>query len=213
MGRVSERAFDRRRHYGAIWLAGASLLVGARLARTQTPSGHGVLAHLAASAVQAFDLRHDTQAARLNPNRDLYLITASDGRSDGALLDEILTDPGAGRPTLNRPIPLEEPSTQSSLDGMQSTASVLNGQSTASVLNGGGSSTTATVAGVNTAQLPLIGPLLGLVLGPVGGVVGGLLNPVLGTVLNLNIEVSGSGASVTTTSGASVLNSAPTLYY
>lgn len=217
MGRVSDRTFDRRHYYGATWLMAACLLFwgGAAAAKAQTPIGHGVLAHLQANAVVAFDARHGTQVQQLNPNRDLYLITASDGRTDQALLDEVLSDPTAGAPTLNSPVSLTDAGTNSTLDG-QSTASVLNGQSTASVLNGGGSgttSTTSTLLGLNTSQLPILGGILGPVLGVVGGVVGGLLNPLLGAVLNLNIVVNGSGAVVTTTSGAGVVQSAPTNFY
>jgi subtilisin family serine protease len=100
----------------------------------QTPPPQGVLAFLNPAAVSSFDARHDTNAIRLNSARDLYLVTAADGRTDQQLLNELETDPAAGHPELNRTLPLAGP--KSDLDAFQSTASVLNGgQSTASVLN------------------------------------------------------------------------------
>jgi len=106
------------------------------------PLGHGVLVHLQASQVASFDARHNVQSVRLNPHRDLYLVTANDGRTDQQLLSEIKTDPYAGHPTLNAPVALS-----------QSTASVLNGQSTASVLNGGQSTASVLNGGQSTASV------------------------------------------------------------
>ncbi len=124
------------RHFpqGSAWLLAfaAGLLVAGLGA--QTPPPQGVLAYLNPAAVSSFDARHDTTATRLNPARDLYLITAADGRTDRQLLNELETDPAAGHPELNGTLPLAGP--HSRLDAFQSTASVLNGgQSTASVLN------------------------------------------------------------------------------
>ncbi|HWG38513.1 MAG TPA: S8 family serine peptidase [Terriglobales bacterium] len=176
-------------------------------------ANYGVLVHLNAATVASFDIRHNVASRQLNPNRDLYLITASDGRTDAALLAEVLTDPAAGRPELNEPMNLDGTPTGSNLDG-QSSASVLNGQSSASVLNGGSSPTSST-----TTSTPLLGgllspvtSLLAPVLNPVGSLLGGILNPLLGSVLNINIGISGGGVTVTSSNG-SVLNSAPTNFY
>src|SRR6185312_11948637 len=98
-------------------------------------SANGVLVHLQANQVTAFDTAHNTTATRLNSSRDLYLITSNSGLSDQQLLTQVKTDPRAGDPTINAVITFDGQSTASVLNG-QSTASVLNGQSTASVLNG-----------------------------------------------------------------------------
>jgi len=176
------------------------------------PVNYGVLAHLSAASVASFDLRHNVVAAQLNPNRDLYLVTASDGRSDATLLAELLTDPAAGRPELNQPMTLDGVPTNSNLDG-QSSASVLNGQSSASVLNGGTSSTsTTTSAPLLGGLLSPVTSLLAPVLNPVGSLLGGILNPLLGSVLNINVNVSGGGVTLTSANGT-VVNSAPTYFY
>lgn len=211
MGLATDRI---RKHLGAGFLAlalcaFASLAGWMPQASAQT-ANYGVLAHLNAATVASFDIRHNVASQQLNPNRDLYLITASDGRTDAALLAEVLTDPTAGRPELNEPMNLDG---SSSLDG-QSSASVLNGQSSASVLNGGSSSTSST-----TTSTPLLGgllspvtSLLAPVLNPVGSLLGGVLNPLLGSVLNINIGISGGGVTVTSSNG-SLLNSTPTNFY
>lgn len=87
--------------------------------------GNGILVHLKANQVSAFDTAHDTTATRLNSSRDLYLVTSNSGLGDQQLLNQLKTDPRAGDPTINTVV---------TFNG-QSTASVLNGQSTASVLN------------------------------------------------------------------------------
>lgn len=169
-------------------------------------SGYGVLVNLNPADVAAFDARHSVQSQRLNPNRDLYLVTTSDSRTDQQLLLEIETDPAASGPELNQPMPLVG---QSQLDG-QSTASVLNGQSTASVLNGGTSQGSTS----NSLNLQLSGPLgslLNPVVQPLGNVLGSVLNPLLGAVLNVNVSLGGTGASVSTSTN--VLQSAPTWFY
>lgn len=200
--------------------AGMTVLVGCLLgcmvAMASAPLGHGVLVHLKAGVVASFDARHSTQATRLNPIRDLYLVTTTDTRTDQELLNEIKTDPDAGRPELNAPVSLDDPST-SHLNSDQSTASVLNGgQSTASVLNGSGSSVSLLSSLLNPLGSLLgggaTGSLLGGVLSPVGSLLDTVLNPVLGTVLNLNIGVSGTGGALDP-SAASVLNATPVDYY
>ncbi|MGH9416326.1 MAG: S8 family serine peptidase [Terriglobales bacterium] len=185
------------------------LAITAAAQTTATPQNDGVLTHLSASVVASFDAQHNVQSLQLNPNRDLYLITASDGRTDQQLLDEIATDPNAGRPVLNAVVGLST----SQLD--QSTASVLNGgQSTASVLNGGGG--TGTTDSVSSGGGGLLGGLLGGVLGgvlsPVVNLLGGILNPLLGQVLNLNIGISGTGTSIDSGS-TNLLRSSPSTYY
>lgn len=107
-------------------------LLGAVAAWASGPLGKGVLVHLNTDQVASFDARHTVHSTRLNPNRDLYLITATDGRTDQQLLDEIKTDPHAVHPTLNIPVKLSQ-STASVLN--ESTVPVLSAQSTASVLN------------------------------------------------------------------------------
>lgn len=170
----------------------------------QTPN-YGVLAHLPAAAVAAFEARHTVQAVQLSPTRDLYLVTCNDGRTDAQLLQELLTDPVAGRPVLNAPVAL---GSDYQLNGTQSTASVLNGtQSTASVLNGTGSTSGGLSLNLGSGLNFLIGP--GTL---VGGLVNGVLNPLLGSVLNLNISVSGTGSATASGSG-SLLSSAPTYFY
>ena len=113
-----------------LWMAAACLFTATAL--MAAPPNHGVLVHLDGNAVSGFAARHDVTVKRLNPNRDLYLVTGHGNRSDQQLLDEVKTDPAAGQPESNPTIKLGGPI---QLDG-QSTASVLNGQSTASVLNG-----------------------------------------------------------------------------
>ncbi|HET9784044.1 MAG TPA: S8 family serine peptidase [Terriglobales bacterium] len=147
--------------------------------------GQGVLVHLNATDVAGFNLRHTTVSLRLSPTRDLYLVTAADGRTDQQLLTELLTDPTASNPVLNAPVALVNPS--------------LDGQSTASVLNGSTSTTTTTTTSS--------GGLLGALLQPVLKLADNLLNPLLGTVLNVNINLGGS------TSSGGILNSSPTYFY
>ncbi|HEY8055074.1 MAG TPA: S8 family serine peptidase [Terriglobales bacterium] len=113
-------------------------------------TGNGVLVHLRANQVTAFDTAHNTTATRLNSSRDLYLITSNSGLSDQQLLTQVKTDPRAGDPTINAVITFDGQSTASVLNG-QSTASVLNGQSTASVLNG--QSTASVLNGQSTASV------------------------------------------------------------
>jgi subtilisin family serine protease len=184
---------------------------GAAAAVAQAPPQYGVVAYLNPANVAAFDLRHATVALRLNPNRDLYLITSTLGLSDQQLLSDIETDPAATGAEVNGPVSLDDPS----LDGGQSTASVLNGgQSTASVLNGSGSSTSTGTTSSTGLLGGLLAPntLLGGIVDPVVQLAGGLLDPLLGNVLNLNISVSGTGPSISTGSTA-VINSTPTWYY
>ncbi|MGH9487434.1 MAG: S8 family peptidase [Terriglobales bacterium] len=157
-------------------------------------SGFGVLVQLNPSDVASFDARHTVQSLRLNPNRDLYLISTSDSRTDQQLLTEIETDPAAGNPELNQPVGL-----YSALD--QSTASVLNGSATPS-------GTSSSGGGLN---LTLGGPL-GALLNPITHLLTGILNPLLGSVLNLNISLGGTGTSVSAGS-SNVLNSAPKWFY
>lgn len=162
-----------------LWAALTAALAAATL------PGQGVLVHLNSTDVAGFNFRHATQALRLNPTRDLYLVVATDGRTDQQLLTEIQTDPVAVNPVLNAPVALAQPA--------------LDGQSTASVLNGSTSTTTTTTASS--------GGLLGGLLQPVLNLAGNLLNPLLGTVLNVNINLGGS------TSSSGILNSAPTYFY
>lgn len=192
----------------------AGFLLGASFALAAAPN-YGVLAHLPAAAVAGFDARHSVLSVQLNPNRDLYLFTvanpATDTRTDAELLQEIEQDPVALRPELNEPMSLGG---GFELNAQQSTASVLNGQSTASVLNGSGGTSTSS-GSTSSGSGGLLGGLLNAIAGPntlVGGLLNGVLNPLLGTVLNLNISVTGAGASVGQSSAA-VLNSTPTDYY
>jgi hypothetical protein len=181
--------------------AAVAALAGGLAAGAQTPAQYGVVAYLNPANVAGFDLLHSTVALRLNPSRDLYLITSTTGLTDPQLLTEIETDPAATDPEINAPVALADPV----LDG---------GQSTASVLNGGGTTSTAG-SGSSTSLLGgLLAPntLLGGVLDPVVQPAGNLLNPLLGSVLNLNIGVSGTGPSLSAGS-TSVLNSTPTTYY
>ncbi len=194
-----------------LFAAAAIAAAGSLAAGAQAPAQYGVVAYLNPANVAGFDLRHSTVALRLNPSRDLYLITSTTGLTDPQLLTEVETDPAATGPEINAPVSLADPV----LDGGQSTASVLNGgQSTASVLNGGGSSP----ASGSSSSTGLLGGLLapntplGGVLAPVVNLAGSLLNPLLGSVLNLNIGVSGTGPAITAGS-TSILSSAPTTYY
>ncbi|MGH9519067.1 MAG: S8 family serine peptidase, partial [Terriglobales bacterium] len=175
----------------------------------QAPN-YGVLTHLPAAAVAAFEARHTVQAVQLSPTRDLYLVTCNDGRSDAQLLQELLADPVAVRPVLNATVAL---GSDYQLSGTQSTASVLNGtQSTASVLNGTGSTSGGLSLNLGGG---LLGGGLNFLIGPgtlLGGLVNGVLNPLLGSVLNLNISVGGTGSATASGSG-SVLSSAPTYFY
>ncbi|MGH9475371.1 MAG: S8 family peptidase [Terriglobales bacterium] len=159
-------------------------------------SGYGVLVSLNSADVAAFDALHSVQSLQLNPNRNLYLITTTDSRTDAQLLQEIETDPAAVNPQPNAPLPL--------------VPSQLDGQSTASVLNGG-TSGSAPPSNALTLSLGPLGSLLAPLLNPVGRLLDGILNPLLGSVLNLNISISGTGASVSTSTG--VVNSAPTWFY
>ncbi len=126
----------------------AALLMGA-FALAQQPT-LGVMVTLDPSQVASFDAVHNVTAVRLNPNRDMYLVTSNSGESDATLLSELETDSRAGNPTLNEIIHFNGQSTASVLNG-QSTASVLNGQSTASVLNG--QSTASVLNGQSTASV------------------------------------------------------------
>lgn len=112
----------------AATMGGAAALLAATLS-------HGVLAHVKPALVASVDTRYSLQSQRLNANRDLYLFTASDGRTDAQILSELKTDPAVSGATLNTVIRLNGQSSASVLNG-QSSASVLNGQSSASVLNG-----------------------------------------------------------------------------
>ncbi len=188
----------------AALVAAAAGFAATAPAAAQTAPQYGVLAYLQPTNVAAFDLRHATVALQLNPNRDLFLITSTAGLTDQQLLVEIETDPAATDPELNGPLSLSGP--VATLDG---------GQSTASVLNGSGSSGTSTTSGSSTTLLGgLLAPntLLGGVVDPVVTLAGSLLNPLLGSVLNLNIGVGGTGPSISSSS-TSILNSAPTTYY
>ncbi len=101
------------------------------------PTYRGILVYLNPAQVASFNARHSTQARRLNPNRNLYLVTGNGSRSDDQLLQEIATDAATGNPALDGIVHIAGGSNSTShLDG-GSTASVLNGGSTASVLNGG----------------------------------------------------------------------------
>src|SRR6185437_9907541 len=112
----------------ATTLAAAAALAAATLSQ-------GVLAHVKPALVSSLDTKYGLQSQRLNPNRDLYLFTSSDGQSDAQILSELKTDPRVSGATLNTVIRLNGQSSASVLNG-QSSASVLNGQSSASVLNG-----------------------------------------------------------------------------
>ena len=188
---MGHRATSPQRHsrlLAVAVLAGCLADMGVTAAFGQAPEQYGVLAYLQSSAVGAFDVRHQTDAVRLNPNRNLYLITVSDGRTDQQLLSEVATDPVARHPELNRPVSLGGPT--SDLDAAQSTASVLNGgQSTASVLNSDGDG--STLADSSPGQDL------------------GLRN---GHVLTLNIGLFGSQA-VLGAKAASVLSSQPRYYH
>lgn len=114
----------------------------APVAMAAPPTYRGILVHLNPDQVANFNARHHTHALRLNPNRDLYLVTGNGNRDDQQLLDEVQTDGTAGTSSLNGTVQLIGGSTTTvHLDG-GTTASVLNGGTTASVLNGG---TTASV--------------------------------------------------------------------
>lgn len=138
----------------------AGCLLGGLAAVASTPNhGHGVLVHLNPKAVARFDARHSTHATRLNPHRDLYLVTTTDRRTDQDLLDEIRTDPDAGRATLNSTVKLNADQSTASVLNInedQSTASVLN-QSTASVLN----TTTVDYYGTRAPALYVSQPMVG----------------------------------------------------
>ena len=119
-------------------IAAALLAVGCLgpAALAAPPTHAGILVHLNPSQVASFNARHSTHAQRLNPTRDLYLVTGNGGRSDDQLLNEVATDGAAGPASLNVTVHIVGGSSSTStLDG-GSTASVLNGGSTASVLNG-----------------------------------------------------------------------------
>src|SRR6185437_7008677 len=111
-------------------------LLATTLAAAAAPTlSQGVLAHVKPALVSSLDTKYGLQSQRLNPNRDLYLFTSSDGQSDAQILSELKTDPRVSGATLNTVIRLNGQSSASVLNG-QSSASVLNGQSSASVLNG-----------------------------------------------------------------------------
>ncbi len=128
----------------------AGLLLGTCVALAGTVTSDGVLVTLKPNQVAAFDARYSVTSVRLNPHRDLYLVTSTNGTSDQQLLNEIKSDPSAGTASLNTYVRMNGQSTASVLNG-QSTASVLNGQSTASVLNG--QSTASVLNGQSTASV------------------------------------------------------------
>ncbi|HUX66909.1 MAG TPA: S8 family serine peptidase [Terriglobales bacterium] len=169
------------------------------------PLGQGVLVHLQASQVASFDARLDVTSVRLNPHRDLYLVTSNSGLTDQQLLNQIKTDPAAGHPELNTMMTLGQ-STASVLNGGQSTASVLNGgQSTASVLNGGQSTASVLNGGQSTASVLNGGQSTASVLNG-GQSTASVLN---GEFVQVLVQ---STASVLNQSTASVLNT-ETNYY
>jgi hypothetical protein len=128
----------------------AGLLLGTMAAFGATLASDGVLVTLKPSQVASFDARFSVTAVRLNPHRDLYLVTSTNGTSDRQLLLEIEASATGGHASLNTYIRMDGQSTASVLNG-QSTASVLNGQSTASVLNG--QSTASVLNGQSTASV------------------------------------------------------------
>ena len=130
---VSCKSHARRRFVASGAIA-AGLLLGTMAAFGATLASDGVLITLKPSQVASFDARFSVTAVRLNPHRDLYLVTSTNGTSDRQLLLEIEASATGGHASLNTYIRMDGQSTASVLNG-QSTASVLNGQSTASVLN------------------------------------------------------------------------------
>jgi len=133
----------------ATTLAAAAALAAATLSQ-------GVLAHVKPALVSSLDTKYGLQSQRLNPNRDLYLFTSSDGQSDAQILSELKTDPRVSGATLNTVIRLNGQSSASVLNG-QSSASVLNGQSSASVLNGESSILEQSSASVLNADVNFYG--------------------------------------------------------
>ncbi|MGH9394529.1 MAG: S8 family peptidase [Terriglobales bacterium] len=141
---------------GGLFLRAAMVLLLAGCASLSAAVTHGVLAYVNPKQVASFDTQHQVQSQRLNQNRDLFLFTAKDGRSDQQLLTELKTDRRASGATLNSVIVLSGQSSASVLNG-QSSASVLNGQSSASVLNGESSILEQSSASVLNADVNFFG--------------------------------------------------------